>query len=297
MSQKCRLCCKSLFAPLIANFSSCRRGFRVNMWGELIARLFRRTDRQGRQPVVIVFGGPCLRGSHMLDRNRREFITLLGGAAAWPVMAGAQQPGMPVIGFLNIASPEAWTQYVMAFKQGLGQTGFVEGRNVAIEYQWASGDYSRLAALATDLAGLRVRVIAANGGSSAALAAKSATATIPIVFTFGDGDPVKHGLVESINHPGRNITGVTMIAGALEPKRLELLREIAPKATVVHILACKSPQCRRAPGHSRRSGRGGQTSDLHLMWCRPAARARSTLHSRPWTARKPRCSWSRTTVF
>jgi putative ABC transport system substrate-binding protein len=143
---------------------------------------------------------------------------------------------MPVIGFLNIASPEAWTEYIVAFKQGLGQAGFVENQNVAIEYRWARGDYNRLPALATDLATRRVAVIAANGGSRSALAAKAATATIPIVFTFGDGDPVKHGLVESINHPGRNITGVTMIAGALEPKRLELLREVAPKSTIVHIL-------------------------------------------------------------
>jgi putative ABC transport system substrate-binding protein len=169
--------------------------------------------------------------------RRRDMIALLGGVAVLPVAARAQQPAMPVVGWLNIASPETWTKQLAAFKQGLGQTGFVEGRNFAIEYRWAGGDYSRLAALAADLVSLRVRVIAANGNSSSALAAKAATATIPIIFTFGDGDPVKHGLVESINHPGRNITGVTMIAGALEPKRLELLREIEPKATVVHILA------------------------------------------------------------
>jgi putative ABC transport system substrate-binding protein len=169
--------------------------------------------------------------------SRRQFISLLGGAAAaWPVAARGQQPVKPVIGFLNIASPQAWTQYITSFKQGLGQAGFVESQNVAIEYRWANGDYSQLPTLAKDLVSHRVTVIAANGGSRSALAAKAATATIPIIFTFGDGDPVKHGLVESFNRPGRNVTGVTMIAGALEPKRLELLHEVAPKAKTIHIL-------------------------------------------------------------
>jgi putative ABC transport system substrate-binding protein len=169
--------------------------------------------------------------------RRRKFITLLGGAAAaLPLAAHAQQPALPVIGFLSVASPETWTQNVAAFKNGLGQTGFVEGQNVTIEYRWSYGDYSRLPALAADLVGLRVSVIAASGGSRSALAAKAATATIPIVFLFGDGDPVKHGLVESINHPGHNVTGITMVAGMLEPKRLELLLEIAPNTSTVHIL-------------------------------------------------------------
>ncbi len=161
--------------------------------------------------------------------RRREFIATLGSAAvAWPRAAGAQQAGLPMIGFLAVASPETWAQYVVAFKNGLSQTGFVEGQNVTIEYRWAYGDYSRLPALATDLVGLRVAVIAATGGSRLALAAKAATATIPIVFLFGDG--------ESINHPGRNVTGITMVAGMWEPKRLELLLEIAPNTSTVHIL-------------------------------------------------------------
>ena len=169
--------------------------------------------------------------------RRRAFLGVLGGVAtAVPLAARAQQSAMPVIGFLNVSWPETWTHYTAAFKLGVRQAGFVEDRDVKIEYRWARGDYSQLPALAKELVDLRVSVIAANGGSRVALAAKAATATIPIVFTFGDGDPVKHGLVESDNRPGRNVTGVTMIAGMLEPKRLELLREILPKATVVHIL-------------------------------------------------------------
>ena len=120
--------------------------------------------------------------------RRREFIKLLGGAvSAWPLAARAQQPATPVIGFLNIASPEAWTDYVSGFKQGLGQTGFIDGQNVAIEYRWARGDYSRLPVLANELVDRRVSVIAANGGARSALAAKAATSSIPIVFTFGVG--------------------------------------------------------------------------------------------------------------
>jgi putative ABC transport system substrate-binding protein len=141
---------------------------------------------------------------------------------------------MPVIGFLNAGSPGQTN--LAGFKQGLGQAGFVEGSNVAIAYRWAHSQYDQLPTLATELVDLKVTVIAANGGSASALAAEAATATIPIVFTFGDGDPVKHGLVASFNQPGGNVTGVTMVAGALGPKRMELLREVAPKATIIHML-------------------------------------------------------------
>jgi putative ABC transport system substrate-binding protein len=169
--------------------------------------------------------------------RRREFITLVGGAAAaWPLTARAQQPAMPVIGFLSVGSPNYFARFVGAFNQGLKTTGYIDGQNVKIEYRWAENHYDRLPILAKDLVNRHVTVIAANGGSRSALAAQAATTTIPIVFTFGDGDPVTHGLVESISHPGRNITGVTMIAGVLEPKRLELLREMVPKMTVIHML-------------------------------------------------------------
>jgi len=169
--------------------------------------------------------------------RRRTFITLLGGAAAaWPLGASAQQSTLPVIGFLSIASPEAWIDYVAAFKQGLAQAGFIEGRNVAIEYRWARGDYSRLPALANELVSRRVSVLATYGGARSALAAKDATSSIPIVFMFGDGDPVAYGLVRSFNEPGGNVTGVTMVAGLLEPKRLEILHELLPGARLVYIL-------------------------------------------------------------
>jgi putative ABC transport system substrate-binding protein len=168
--------------------------------------------------------------------RRREFIRLVGSTAvSWPLAARAQPSAMPMVGFLSSRSPKEAEIHAAAFRRGLGEAGFVEGQNVAITYRWAEGRYERLSALANELVGLRVSVIAAVGGAPSALAAKSATAVIPIVVVMGD-DPTKLGLVASFNRPGGNLTGVAFLTGELGAKRLGLICEMAPNAGTVALL-------------------------------------------------------------
>jgi putative tryptophan/tyrosine transport system substrate-binding protein len=173
--------------------------------------------------------------------RRREFIAGLGGAAvAWPPALRAQQPAMPVVGFLHLGAPDAQIDRVAGFRQGLKEAGYLEGQNVVVEYRWANGQVEQIRALAADLVRRRVAAILAGGGDPSAVAAKAATSDIPIVFAFGT-DPVKLGLVASLNRPGGNVTGVTVISNELGGKRLDLLRQLVPDATTVGYLTAPGP--------------------------------------------------------
>src|SRR5262245_65118399 len=188
--------------------------------------------------------------------RRRQFIVTLGSAAAWPLAARAQQPATPVIGFLSSASPSGYASFVTAFRNGLKEAGYIEGHNVAIEYRWADGQLNQLPALAADLVSRQVAVIASDTRST--LVVKAVTTTIPIVFVSG-GDPVKLGFVANLNLPGGNITGASFLTAAVAAKRLELLRELIPTATVIDYLvnpdnALGQPEIANAEAAARTHG-------------------------------------------
>ena len=211
--------------------------------------------------------------------KRRQFITLLGGAAAASVAARAQQPTMPVIGYLSLASPGPFAHLVAAFSDGLKEIGYVGGQNVAIEYRWAEGQYERLPALSADLVRRQVSVIVATGGSVVGLVAKAATGTIPIVISSG-GDPVKLGLVASLSRPGGNVTGVHLFLSLLDPKKLGLLRELVPQASVIAVLLNPNAadiQARLADVHEAAHAARQQIHILHASTERELDTAFATL--------------------
>jgi putative tryptophan/tyrosine transport system substrate-binding protein len=194
--------------------------------------------------------------------RRREFITLGSGAViAWPLTAHAQQPAMPVIGWLSARSPAEAASVLQAFRQGLGQVGYFEGKNVTIEYRWAEGRYDQLPALAAELVSRQVTVIAATGGEPSPLAAKAATTTIPIVCTLG-GDPVEAGLVASLNRPGGNLTGTTIMAVEMGPKRLDLARQLVPGTTAVAMLI--NPRFPTASAEAREVQDAARSFGIHI---------------------------------
>jgi putative ABC transport system substrate-binding protein len=198
----------------------------------------------------------------MIGWKRREFIAALGGAAAWPIAARAQQQ-TPVIGFLGAVSPAGFSDRLQAFHQGLKDTGYAEGANVAIEYRWADNQLERLPALAADLVRRQVAVIVASGGTAPTIAAKAATATIPIVFAIPE-DPVKLGFIANLARPGGNLTGVNFFFGELVPKRLELLRELVPAMTRVAVFVNPANPT-RADLHAREAETSGRAMGLHIQ--------------------------------
>jgi putative tryptophan/tyrosine transport system substrate-binding protein len=188
--------------------------------------------------------------------KRREFITLVGGAGvAWPLAARAQQGALPVIGFLNAGSAAPFEQYIEGFRQGLSETGYVDGRDVAIDFRWAEGRYDRLPTLAADLVQRRVALIVVSGGAVSASAAKAATLTIPIIFVIGD-DPVKTGLVSSLSRPGGNLTGMTLFISTLMAKRFELLHEMLPASSDIAVMVNpKNPNAEADTNEIQRAAR------------------------------------------
>jgi len=215
--------------------------------------------------------------------RRREFIFTLGGAAAaWPLAARAQQPAMPVVGFMGAGSPGPLRQQIAAFREGLKAGGYIENQNVVIEYRFAEGQFDRLPALASDLARRQVNVLVASSNQGA-LAAKQATSTIPIVFSVG-GDPIEFGLVPSLNRPGGNITGVYQFAGGLEAKRLGLLHELVPKATTIAVLV--NPNYSGAEGQLRDVREAAPSLDVELVVLR--ANEENDFDTAFWTLRQHR---------
>jgi putative ABC transport system substrate-binding protein len=194
--------------------------------------------------------------------QRREFITLLGGAAAWPVAARAQQAKMPVIGFINGASSEGYAPMVAAFRQGLKEASYVEGQNVAVEYRWADGQYDRVPAIALELVGRQVAVIVAN--TPGVMAIKAAIRTIPIVFTTAS-DPVQIGLVASLSRPGGNVTGVTQMAVELMPKRLQVAHELLPAATLFGLLVNPTNPSTETQLQEQQAAAGTLGIKLHVL--------------------------------
>jgi len=193
--------------------------------------------------------------------RRRDFIVLLGGTAAWTIPANGQQPAMPVIGYLGPESPGPFASRVTAFREGLAETGYAEGRNVAIDFRWAEGQYNRLPGLAADLVNRQVAVIAAPGGAPIALAAKAATTTVPIVFEMG-GDPVALGIVSSLSRPGGNITGVSSLSVEVSRKRLEFMHELLPTAPVFAVVV--NPTSPTAPLQLRNLHTAAETLGVQL---------------------------------
>ena len=196
--------------------------------------------------------------------RRREFIALLGGAAAWPLAAQAQQPPMPVVGFLNSGSPSGRANFVAAFRRGLREIGYVEGQNVALEYRWANDQYDRLPELAADLVRRQVSVIAAIGTSAPGLAARAATSVIPIVFQTG-GDPIKDGLVTSMNRPSGNVTGTSIFATGLEGKRFNLLHEVVPRSATIAVLLNRNSIAAEAQSTDIQSAAHAQQRQVRVL--------------------------------